>query len=83
MNRQLIDSLAEQAGFVLWQDEAHRPANTSIDWSSDYTQELRRFTELVVRECARRAWVHHLTGDYYTGRRDAAQLILKHWDLDN
>lgn len=83
MNRLLVDSLAEQAGFVLWQDETHRPANTSIDWSADYTQELDNLIELVVRECARRAWVHHLTGDYYTGRRDAAQLILKHWDLDN
>ena len=50
MNERLKD-LAEQAGFVLWQDEPWRPTDV-IDWSSRYDDELKKFAELIVRECA-------------------------------
>jgi hypothetical protein len=50
MNERIKD-LAEQAGFVLWQDEPWRPTDV-IDWSSRYDDELKKFAELIVRECA-------------------------------
>ena len=48
MNGQ-IKQLAERAGFVLWADEAWNPGET-IDWSSNYDQEIVKYTELVLRE---------------------------------
>ena len=83
MNKPLLDDLIKQAGFVLWQDEAYRPPGALVDWSSNYDQEVLELVRLVVQQCARTAHVNNLNGDYYTGRRDAAQLILKHWNLDN
>jgi len=41
-----IKELAEKAGFVLWQDEAHNPGDV-IDWASRYDEELVKFAELV------------------------------------
>ena len=49
MNKK-IQQLAEQAGFMLWQDEAHNPGDV-IDWAARYDDELVKYTELVVREC--------------------------------
>ena len=46
-----IRQLAEQAGFVLWQDESWNPGDV-IDWSCRYDDEFKRFAELIVRECA-------------------------------
>lgn len=46
-----IRELAEQAGFVLWDDEEWNPGET-IDWSSNYDSAIVKYTELVVRECA-------------------------------
>ena len=48
----IIKELAEEAGFVYWQDEAWGPGPDFIDWSSNYDNELAKYTELVVRECA-------------------------------
>jgi len=48
-----IKQLAEQAGFMLWQDEAHNPGDV-IDWAARYDDELVKYTELVVRECISR-----------------------------
>ena len=48
MNEQ-IKELAEQAGFVLWQDESHNPGDV-IDWGSRYDDELVKFAELIIRE---------------------------------
>jgi hypothetical protein len=45
-----IKQLAELAGFMLWQDEAHNPGDV-IDWAARYDDELVKYTELVVREC--------------------------------
>ena len=51
MNNQ-IRELAEQAGFVLWNDEDWKPESQVIDWSSVYDKELEKFAELIVKECA-------------------------------
>ena len=44
-----IRKLAEQAGFVLWQDEAYNPGDV-IDWGSSYDGELVNYTELLIQE---------------------------------
>ena len=51
MNEQ-IKNFAAQAGFVLWENEEYRPPNVVVDWSSVYDDELVKFAELIVRECA-------------------------------
>ena len=43
-----IKRLAEQAGFVLWADEAWNPGET-IDWASNYDEEIVKYTELVIK----------------------------------
>ena len=48
MNNKIIE-LAEQAGFVLW-DEPWTNCNQSIDWSSQYDEELENYTKLVLME---------------------------------
>jgi hypothetical protein len=45
-----IRGLAEQAGFVMWGDESYNSVDV-IDWSSSYDNELKKFAELIVREC--------------------------------
>ena len=50
MNKR-INELAEQAGFVFWSDESWGPGEGNIDWACDYTQEFKKFAELIVREC--------------------------------
>jgi hypothetical protein len=45
-----IKQLAEQAGFVLWQDESWNPGDV-IDWSLRYDDEFKKFAELIVDEC--------------------------------
>ena len=44
-----IKQLAEQAGFILWQDEAHNPGDV-IDWAARYDDELVKYTELLLQE---------------------------------
>ena len=44
-----IRLLAEQAGFVLWQDQSWNPGDV-IDWSCRYDDEFKKFAELLVRE---------------------------------
>lgn len=47
-----IKLLAEQAGFVFWGEEPWGPGEGQIDWSSNYTKELNKFVELLVKDCA-------------------------------
>ena len=55
MNERLKE-LADRAGFVRY--SAEEDPNTPIDWSSDYSVELQRLYELIVRECMDcAAWV--------------------------
>jgi hypothetical protein len=46
-----IKQLAEEAGFIFWGDEHWKPEDALIDWSMDYDSELKKFAELLVREC--------------------------------
>ena len=46
-----IKELAEQAGFMMWADEAWKPPGAVVDWAAEYDQELEKFAELIVREC--------------------------------
>lgn len=50
MNKK-ITTLAERAGFVLWQDETWNPGD-QIDWSARYDEELNTFARLLVQHCA-------------------------------
>lgn len=45
-----IKGLAEQAGFMLWQNESWNPGDI-IDWSARYDKELEAFADLIVQEC--------------------------------
>jgi hypothetical protein len=54
MNNKTFKKLAKEAGFVFL-DNKSKDAN--IDWSSDYTEELKKFAKLIVtkeRDKARR-----------------------------
>ena len=47
-----IRQLAEQAGFVLWDDEMWGPGKGHVDWSTNYDDELVKYTNLVIQMCA-------------------------------
>ena len=47
-----IKKLAKKAGFVIWDDSSWGPGEGHIDWSCDYDQELKKFAQLIVMECA-------------------------------
>jgi hypothetical protein len=66
-----IKALTEQAGFIRFSPE--EDPDTPIDWSSDYTSELEKFAELIVRECADIA----LREDF-----DPSDCILKHFGVE-
>ena len=81
MNERIKD-LAEQAGFVLWQDEPWRPTDV-IDWSSRYDDELKKFAELIVEECAGIADIERDTSagcGYVT--QTTGQRIKKHFGVE-
>ena len=46
-----IKKLAQEAGFALWADESWNPGEI-VDWSTSYDDELNKFAELIVKECA-------------------------------
>jgi hypothetical protein len=46
-----IRELAKQAGFVFWRDEPWKPYDAEIDWSADYSNEFKLYTEHVIRKC--------------------------------
>ena len=50
MNKK-IAQLAEQAGFVLWDQESWNPGDV-VDWSARYDDELETFARLLVQHCA-------------------------------
>jgi hypothetical protein len=69
-----IKKFAEQAGFALWENEEieYRPRDVIVDWSSVYDDELVKFAELIVKECAEVA----LREDH-----DPHECILKHFGV--
>lgn len=71
MNR--ILKLANQAGFILWQDEAWNPGDY-IDWSHGYDDELQKFATLIIQESA--DWIHEHVGAISD---EARQDLLKHF----
>ena len=48
-----IRRLAEEAGFMLWADEPHRPPGAHIDWAAQYDTEMANFVAALVRETVR------------------------------
>lgn len=48
MNKRILE-LADQAGFIRFSPE--EDPHTPIDWSSDYSLELEKFAELIIKEC--------------------------------
>jgi hypothetical protein len=48
-----IRRLAEEAGFMFWGNEPHRPEDADIDWAAQYDQEMADFVTALVRECVR------------------------------
>ena len=70
-----IKELAEKAGFVLWGTESWNPGDT-VDWSCRYDDELIKYTELIVKECANRAtWAQD------TSEKDIGGEVLKHFGV--
>jgi hypothetical protein len=45
----LVKESAEESGFVFWEDEEWK-ANEFIDWSTNYDQEIVKYTELILRK---------------------------------
>ena len=46
-----VKQLAEEAGFLFWDDEAWKPKDAIIDWSSNYDAELEALVNLIVDKC--------------------------------
>jgi len=69
-----IKKLVEEAGFILWGNEEWGPGEGHVDWSCDYKDELAKYTELIVRECAEIAEKERL---YQT-----SVLIKKHFGVE-
>jgi hypothetical protein len=51
MNKEVYNSLVEEAGFNLWMDEPWGPPDAGVDWSCNYDRELQQFAMLVVAKC--------------------------------
>lgn len=47
----IIKELAEEAGFIFWQNESWGPGEGHIDWSAIYDREFQKYTELLINEC--------------------------------
>ena len=52
MNKKTV-KLANQAGFVFWEEDDGKAVSKFIDWSCNYDKELEKLVELVVQECAK------------------------------
>lgn len=51
--------LAEEAGFMLWTDEAWKPEGAIVDWSCKYDAELQKLSDLI-RADERKQLLNHL-----------------------
>lgn len=47
MNKELRE-IAEEAGFIFWEDEPWKPHGQLIDWASDYDKELEKFAQILM-----------------------------------
>jgi hypothetical protein len=73
-----IKQLAEEAGFLLWEDEPWKPEGAIIDWSSNYDSALERYTELIVRKCG--SVLVEIEGSYAALLEER---LLEHFGLNN
>jgi hypothetical protein len=80
MNKERFLELAEQAGFIFWADESWRPKGDTIDWSSNYDEELAKFAELIVRECIDQVLTGPNGPAYYAV--EAAMRVKKHFGVE-
>lgn len=72
-----IKRMAQEAGFILWEDEEHNPGEV-VDWACNYDKELATLVENVVKECAGLFERVH-TDEQYARRID--KTILKHFGI--
>ncbi len=76
MNKR-IKELVEEAGFILWGNEEWGPGEGHVDWSCDYKDELAKYTELIVRECAEQVKNLHANK-----RISGAEIIREHFGVE-
>ena len=75
-----IRELADQAGFIRFSPE--EDPRTPIDWSSDYEHELKRFAELIVKECLDQCYNRGMNDELYAGQLKAAEYIKEHFGVE-
>jgi hypothetical protein len=46
-----ILKLVKKAGFTFWGNESWGPGKNKVDWSSNYDNELEKFSKLIVEKC--------------------------------
>lgn len=51
MKKEIVNQLAKEAGFCMWENEPWKPEGATVDWASGYDVELEKFVELIVTEC--------------------------------
>ena len=73
-----IKLLAEQAGFMLWENEPWNPGDV-VDWSARYDDELAKFAELIVLECANVADENYI----HRGSRTCGLAIRLHFGVEH
>jgi len=73
--------LAEECGFVFWQDESHGPGPGKIDWSQDYTKEFERYSRELIRWTIKRCEDNMLTQQLTKTKRDWIQQTLDEFNL--
>ena len=71
MNEQ-IKLFAEQAGFVMWEDEPWNPGDV-VDWSTRYDTELEKFANMIIFECYKLA--------VFNGNHATAKAIKEHFGV--
>ena len=75
----IMKQLAEEAGFLLWEDEPWKPEGAIIDWSSNYDDVLEKYTELIVRESAEMLACEY--GQSATSGNEAAIFLRNHFGV--
>ena len=72
MNEQ-IKLFAEQAGFMMWEDEPWNPGDV-VDWSTRYDTELEKFANMIIFECFKLA--------VFNGNHATAKAIKEHFGVE-
>jgi hypothetical protein len=73
--------LAEECGFLFWQDEAHGPGPGNIDWSVDYSREFERYSHELARWVISRCESNQLAQQSGFLKRDWVTHTLSEFDL--